>query len=57
MARVVPQERISELITDSPSWAKIGLTVHNERLCADTQQRLAQYAYSAVLQPTNIDTA
>ncbi len=57
MARMVAQERISELLTDSPSWAKISLTVHNERLCADTQQELAQYAYSAVLQPTKIDTA
>jgi hypothetical protein len=41
MVRMVTQERISELITDSPTWAKIGLTVHNERLCADTQQELA----------------
>jgi hypothetical protein len=41
MARMVPQERISELITDSPSWAKIGLTLHSEQLCADNQQELA----------------
>jgi hypothetical protein len=42
MARMVTHERISELITDSPSWAKTGLILHNERLCADTQQELAQ---------------
>lgn len=57
MASVITPERIGELIADAPAWAKIGLTMPNERLRADAQQELAQHVYSALFQPIQTDTA
>ena len=56
MVGMITQERISELIAEAPAWAKIGLTVPNERLRADAQQELARHVYSALFQPMNTDT-
>ena len=57
MASTITAERISELIAQAPAWAKIGLTMPNERLREDAQRELARHVYSALFQPINIDTA
>lgn len=56
MASTITAERISELIAEAPAWAKIGLTMPNERLREDAERELAQHVYSALYQPLNIDT-
>jgi len=56
MASVITAERIGELIAEAPAWAKLGLTVPNERLRADAQRELAQHVYSALYQPLDVDT-
>lgn len=56
MAGMITPERIGELIADAPAWAKIGLTMPNERLREDAERELAQHVYSALYQPLNIDT-
>lgn len=55
MSSVITPERIGELIAQAPAWAKIGLTVANERLREDAQLELAQHVYSALYQPLNTD--
>jgi len=57
MASVITPERISDLIADAPAWAKIGLTMPNERLRADAQHELAQHVYSALFQPVSRDAS
>lgn len=56
MASMITPERIGQLIADAPAWAKIGLTMPNERLREDAQQEIAQHVYAALYQPLNIDT-
>ena len=56
MSSFITPERIGELIAQAPAWAKIGLTVANERLREDAQLELAQHVYSALYQPLNTDT-
>lgn len=56
MAGMITPERIGELIAEAPAWAKIGLTMPNQRLREDAQRELAQHVYSALYQPLNIDT-
>ena len=57
MAGVISADRIAALIEDAPAWAKIGLTVPNERLRADAHQELARYVYVALYEPIQTDTA
>lgn len=57
MASVITPDRIAALIEDAPAWAKIGLTVPNERLRADAQLELARHVYAALYQPISTDTA
>ena len=57
MTGMITQERISELIAEAPAWAKIGLTVSNERLRADAQQELARHVYTSLFQPISSETA
>lgn len=56
MASVITPERIGELIADAPAWAKIGLTMPNQRLREDAQREMAQHVYAALYQPMNTDT-
>ena len=57
MASVITPDKIAALIEDAPAWAKIGLTVPNERLRADAHLELARYVYTALYQPIQTDTA
>ncbi len=54
MTTITP-ERISDLITTSPAWAKVSLTMPNERLRQDGTTTLAQHIYGALFQPIQTD--
>jgi hypothetical protein len=56
MTSVITAERIGELIAEAPAWAKLGLTMPNERLREDAQRELANHVYSALYRPLNTDT-
>lgn len=56
MACITP-ERIGELIAEAPAWAKVGLTLPNERLREDAERELAQHVYSALFQPMRPDAS
>jgi hypothetical protein len=55
MASVITAERIADLIEQAPEWALVGLTVPQERLRADARREVAEYVYSALYQPMNIE--
>ena len=55
MASLITPERISELIAEAPAWAKLALTVPNERLRADAHAELAQHVYSALFKPAPLE--
>jgi hypothetical protein len=56
MASITP-ERIAGIIAEAPGWALVALTVPQERLRDDARRELGQYVYSALYQPTEIETA
>ncbi len=56
MGGVITAERIGQLIEDAPAWAKIALTVPQERLREDAKRELGQHIYAALFQPLNADT-
>jgi hypothetical protein len=57
MAGVITAERIGELIGSAPAWAKIALTVPNERLREDARRELGQHVYATLFQPVAGDAA
>jgi len=57
MASVITLDRIAALLEEAPAWAKIGLTVPNERLRAHAHHELARHIYSVLYQPIQTDMA
>lgn len=57
MASVISPERIAALIEDAPAWALIGLTAPREGLRADARVEVAQFVYSALYQPVDVEAA
>jgi hypothetical protein len=57
MVGVITAERIGQLIGDAPAWAKIALTVPQERLREDAKRELGQHIYAALFQPVTKDAA
>ena len=57
MASVISPERIAAIIEDAPAWALIGLTAPREGLWADARVEVAQFVYSALYQPVDVEAA
>ncbi len=55
MASVITAERIADLIEQAPGWALVALTVPQERLRADARREIAQYVYSALYRPMDVE--
>jgi hypothetical protein len=56
LAGIITAERISELIANAPAWALIGLTMPQERLREDARREVAEHVYSALFQPSSVET-
>lgn len=57
MVGVITPERIKQLIEEAPAWAKVALTVPNERLREDAHTELAQHVYSSLFQSVGPDAS
>lgn len=57
MGGVITADRIGQRIDDAPAWAKIALTVPQERLRGEAKRELGQHIYAALFQPVAGDAA
>lgn len=55
MAAVITPEAIGIAITTAPAWAKLGLTVPQDRLRDDACREVAQHVYQVLSAPVAAD--
>ncbi|GAA0456845.1 MULTISPECIES: DUF6771 family protein [Sphingomonas] len=53
----IEQDTIAEALATAPGWAKIGLTMPQERLREDARREMARHVYSTLYKPASVDTA